>query len=35
MKHFYFHYTTAYDILRNCGVELTKRDFIGTSVTLP
>jgi hypothetical protein len=30
LPNFYFHYTTAYDILRNCGVELAKRDFIGT-----
>jgi uncharacterized protein len=35
LPNFYFHYTTAYDILRNCGVELAKRDFIGTPVTLP
>jgi uncharacterized protein len=35
LPNFYFHYTTAYDILRNCGVELVKRDFIGTPVTLP
>jgi hypothetical protein len=27
---FYFHCTTAYDILRHCGVDLSKRDFIGT-----
>ena len=26
---FYFHVTTAYDILRQCGVELGKRDFMG------
>ena len=26
---FYFHATTAYDILRHCGVELGKRDFLG------
>ena len=26
---FYFHATTAYDILRHNGVELGKRDFIG------
>ena len=32
LPNFYFHYTTAYDILRNCGVELAKRDFIGTPV---
>ena len=30
MPNFYFHCTTAYDILRHCGVELGKRDFIGT-----
>jgi uncharacterized protein len=28
---FYFHATTAYDILRHCGVELGKRDFLGIS----
>jgi uncharacterized protein len=28
---FYFHATTAYDILRHCGVELGKRDFLGMS----
>lgn len=28
--HFYFHCTTAYDILRHCGVVLLKSDFIGT-----
>ena len=27
---FYFHVTTAYNILRHNGVELGKRDFIGT-----
>ena len=26
---FYFHATTAYDILRHNGVEVGKRDFIG------
>jgi hypothetical protein len=26
---FYFHVTTAYDILRHNGVELGKRDFLG------
>ena len=30
MPNFYLHCTTAYDILRHCGVELGKRDFIGT-----
>jgi hypothetical protein len=29
MPNFYFHVTTAYDILRHCGVEIGKRDFIG------
>src|SRR5215475_2347409 len=29
LPNFYFHATTAYDILRHCGVELGKRDFIG------
>jgi hypothetical protein len=26
---FYFHATTTYNILRHCGVELGKRDFLG------
>jgi uncharacterized protein len=26
---FFFHVTTAYDILRHCGVSLVKRDFLG------
>ena len=30
LPNFYFHATTAYDILRSCGVEIGKRDFIGT-----
>jgi hypothetical protein len=30
---FYFHVTTAYDILRHNGVELGKRDFIGNPLT--
>ncbi|HVA15020.1 MAG TPA: DUF1993 domain-containing protein [Stellaceae bacterium] len=29
LPNFYFHTTTAYDILRHCGVELGKRDFMG------
>jgi hypothetical protein len=29
LPNFYFHVTTAYDILRHCGVELGKKDFIG------
>jgi len=28
---FFFHVTTAYDILRHCGVDLAKRDFLGTA----
>ncbi|MEW6453694.1 MAG: DUF1993 domain-containing protein [Pseudomonadota bacterium] len=30
LPNFYFHATTAYDILRTCGVEIGKRDFMGT-----
>jgi uncharacterized protein len=30
VPNFYFHVTTAYDILRHCGVEIGKRDFLGT-----
>jgi len=30
LPNFYFHAVTAYDILRHCGVELGKRDYIGT-----
>ena len=30
LPNFYFHATTAYDILRQCGLELGKRDFMGT-----
>jgi hypothetical protein len=26
---FFFHVTTAYDILRHCGVDLVKKDFLG------
>ena len=29
MPNFYFHVTTAYDIMRHNGVELGKRDFMG------
>ena len=32
LPNFYFHCTTAYDILRHCGVELSKRDFMSTPV---
>jgi len=30
LPNFYFHTTTAYDIIRQCGVEVGKRDFMGT-----
>jgi hypothetical protein len=29
MPNIYFHVTTAYDILRHCGVELGKMDYLG------
>ncbi len=29
LPNFYFHLTAAYAILRNCGVEIGKRDFLG------
>ena len=29
LPNFYFHATTAYDVLRAKGVELGKRDYIG------
>lgn len=28
LPHFYFHIVTAYDILRECGVEIGKRDYM-------
>lgn len=31
MPNFYFHATTAYDIIRHNGVEIGKRDFMGAS----
>lgn len=34
LPNFYFHCTTAYDILRQSGVELGKRDFMGTPVQM-
>ena len=34
LPNFYFHATTAYDILRQSGVEIGKRDFMGTPVNL-
>jgi hypothetical protein len=30
LPNFYFHTTTAYNIIRQCGVEIGKRDFMGT-----
>ena len=30
LPNFYFHVITAYGILRHCGIEMGKRDFIGT-----
>jgi hypothetical protein len=30
LPNFWFHTTTAYDIIRHCGVEVGKRDFMGT-----
>ncbi len=29
MPNFYFHITTAYNILRHLGIEIGKRDFMG------
>jgi uncharacterized protein len=29
LPNYYFHLTTAYDILRHCGIDIGKRDFIG------
>jgi hypothetical protein len=34
LPHFYFHVTTAYDILRHNGVEIGKRDYMGTPVQM-
>ena len=34
LPNFYFHATTAYDILRHNGIEVGKRDFMSTPVTL-
>ena len=31
LPNFYFHLTTAYAILRHNGVEIGKRDFLGTA----
>ena len=32
---FFFHLTTAYDILRHCGVDLAKKDFLGVPAQIP
>lgn len=34
MPQFFFHVTTAYDILRHCGVDLAKKDFLGPPVRI-
>src|SRR3954453_8586055 len=34
LPNFYFHCATAYDLLRHAGIELAKRDFMGTPPTL-
>lgn len=34
LPNFYFHTVTAYDILRHAGVDVGKRDFMSTPVTL-
>jgi len=35
LPNFHFHAVTAYDILRHCGVELAKKDFLGPPVQFP
>ena len=35
VPNFYFHVTTAYAILRHCGVEIGKRDFVGVIPMIP
>jgi hypothetical protein len=35
LPNFYFHHTTAYNILRHCGVEIGKGDFLGTVPGFP
>ena len=32
---FFFHLTTAYGILRHCGVDFAKKDFLGTPGQFP
>ena len=31
LPNFYFHVTTAYNILRHCGLPIGKRDFLGVT----
>ena len=35
LPNFYFHVTTAYDILRYAGVEIGKRDYLGAVQAVP
>ena len=35
LPNFYFHHTTAYNILRHCGVEVGKMDFLGVIPGFP
>jgi hypothetical protein len=35
LPNFYFHHTTAYNILRHCGVEVGKMDFLGVMPGFP
>ena len=35
IPNFYFHATTAYGILRHCGVDIGKRDFLGQIAATP
>ena len=35
LPNFYFHAATAYDILRHCGLEIGKRDFMGRTEGRP
>jgi hypothetical protein len=34
LPNFLFHCTTAYDLMRHCGIELAKRDFMSQPVSL-
>jgi uncharacterized protein len=35
LPNFYFHHTTAYNVLRHCGVEIGKMDFLGVIPGFP